>query len=129
MKPTVLVIQEEVPHYRVPFFRFLADELGSRDLDLRVVSSSVLPRVDELGFPHQRVLTSRWGLSALGRYTVNGQRCWYCPIAHDLHQLRLRLGSSRAVDESSCSGDRDWRDATAWRRSVIAAQRRKLSDA
>jgi len=66
MKPTVLVIQEVVPHYRVPFFRFLADELGSRDLDLRVVSSSVLPKVDELGFPHQRVPTSRWGLSALG---------------------------------------------------------------
>jgi glycosyltransferase involved in cell wall biosynthesis len=66
MKPTVLVIQEVVPHYRIPFFRSLADELGSRDLDLRVVSSSVLPKVDELGFPHQRVPTSRWGLSALG---------------------------------------------------------------
>jgi len=64
MEPTVLIIQEQVPHYRVPFFRFLADELGSRDLGLRVVSSSVLPKVDELGFPHQRVLASRWGLSA-----------------------------------------------------------------
>ena len=66
MKPMVLVIQEQVPHYRVPFFRFLADELGSRDLDLRVVSSSVLPKVDELGFPHQRVPTSRGGLFAFG---------------------------------------------------------------
>jgi glycosyltransferase involved in cell wall biosynthesis len=66
MKPTVLVLQEQVLPYRVPFFRFLADELGSRDLDLRVVSSSVLPKVDELGFPHQRVLPSRGGLSALG---------------------------------------------------------------
>ena len=65
MKPTVLVLQEQVPPYRVPFFRFLADELGSRDLDLRVVSSSVLPKADELGFPHQRALTSRGGLSAL----------------------------------------------------------------
>ena len=65
MKPTVLVLQEQVPPYRVPFFRFLADELCSRDLDLRVVSSSVLPKVDELGFPHQRALTSRGGLSAL----------------------------------------------------------------
>jgi glycosyltransferase involved in cell wall biosynthesis len=65
MKRTVLVLQEVVPPYRVPFFRFLADELGSRDLDLRVVSTSVLPKVDELGFPHQRVQTSRGGLSAL----------------------------------------------------------------
>jgi L-malate glycosyltransferase len=72
MKPTVLVLQEQVPPYRVPFFRFLADELGSRDLDLRVVSSSVLPKVDELGFPHERVLTSRSGLSALD--TIYRQR-------------------------------------------------------
>jgi hypothetical protein len=66
MKPTVLVIQEQVPHYRVPFFRFLADELGSRDLELHVVSSSVLPNADDLGFTHLRVLTSRFGLSSLG---------------------------------------------------------------
>lgn len=65
MKPAVLVLQEQVPPYRIPFFRFLAEELFSRDLDLRVVSSSVLPKVDDLGFPHQRVLTSRYGLSAL----------------------------------------------------------------
>jgi hypothetical protein len=65
MKPTVLVLQEHVPPYRVPLFRFLADELGSRDLDLRVVSSSVLPKEDELGFPHQRLMTSRCGLSVL----------------------------------------------------------------
>ena len=66
MKPTVLIVQEQVPHYRVPFFRFLADELDSRDLDLRAISSSVLPKVDELGFQHQRVLTSRGGLFAIG---------------------------------------------------------------
>jgi glycosyltransferase involved in cell wall biosynthesis len=65
MKPTVLVLQPAVPPYRVPFFRLLADELGSRDLDLRVASPSVLPGVDELGFRHQRVLPSRGGLSAL----------------------------------------------------------------
>ncbi len=65
MKPTVLVLQEQVPPYRVPFFRFLAEELGRRDLDLRVVSSFVLPKVDELGFAYQRLLNSRWGLSAL----------------------------------------------------------------
>ena len=113
MKPTVLVLQEQVPPYRVPFFRFLADELGSRDLDLRVVSSSVLPKVDELGFPHQRVLTSRSGLSALD--TIYRQRPAVLVLPHsaDLHQLRLRLGSSRAMDESSCSGEWDWRDATA----------------
>jgi glycosyltransferase involved in cell wall biosynthesis len=66
MKPTVLVLQEQVPPYRVPFFRLLADELGSHDLDLRVVSSSVLPGVDELGFRHQRVHRSRVVPSVLG---------------------------------------------------------------
>jgi SAM-dependent methyltransferase len=65
MKPTVLVLQEQVPHYRVPFFRFLAEELGSRDLDLRVVSSSALPEINELGFQHHRILASRYGLFAL----------------------------------------------------------------
>lgn len=65
MKPTVLIVQEQVPPYRVPFFRFLAEELARHDLDLRVVSSSVLPKTDEIGFPHQRLLTSRCGLSAL----------------------------------------------------------------
>jgi hypothetical protein len=104
MKSTVLVLQEQVPPYRVPFFRFVAEELSNRDLDLCVVSSSALPKVDELGF-------------------------WYCHIAHDLHQLRLRLDSSRAMDESSCSGEWDWLDATARCRSVIAALRGKLSDA
>jgi glycosyltransferase involved in cell wall biosynthesis len=67
MKATVLVLQEQVPPYRVPFFRFLAKELASRDLDVRVLSSSVLPGIDELGFRHRRVLTSRGGLSALER--------------------------------------------------------------
>jgi glycosyltransferase involved in cell wall biosynthesis len=65
MKPSVLVLQEQVPPYRVPFFRLLADELDRRDLDLRVVSSSILPGVDELGFRHHRALTSVGGLSAL----------------------------------------------------------------
>jgi L-malate glycosyltransferase len=80
MKPTVLIVQEQVPHYRVPFFRFLADELGSRDLGLRIVSSSVLPKVDELGFPHQRVLASRWGLSALG--TIYRERPMVLVLPH-----------------------------------------------
>jgi glycosyltransferase involved in cell wall biosynthesis len=65
MKPIVLVLQEQVPPYRVPLFRFLAEELGRRDLDLRVVSSTALPKADELGFPHQRVTMSRYGLPAL----------------------------------------------------------------
>lgn len=65
MNRTVLVLQEVVPQYRVPFFRFLADELGSHGLDLRVVSTSVLPGPDELGFRHQRVRVSGGGLSAL----------------------------------------------------------------
>jgi glycosyltransferase involved in cell wall biosynthesis len=65
MKPMVLVVQEQVPPYRVPFFRFLAAELSSRGLDLRVVSSSVLPDAAELGFSHQRVMASRYGRYAL----------------------------------------------------------------
>lgn len=65
MKPTVLVVQEQVPPYRVPFFRLLADELASRDIDLLVASSSALPGIDELGFRHQHVPTSVGGISAL----------------------------------------------------------------
>jgi L-malate glycosyltransferase len=65
LKPTVLVLQEQVPPYRVPLFRFLAEELGRRDLDLNVISSSALPKADELGFPHQRVMKSRYGRTAL----------------------------------------------------------------
>lgn len=72
MKPTVLVLQEGVPPYRVPFFRFLAAELGRRDLDLRVVSSTQLPEAAELGFTHQRIMMSRWGRSALG--AIYGER-------------------------------------------------------
>jgi glycosyltransferase involved in cell wall biosynthesis len=70
-----------VPPYRVPFFRLLADELGSRDLDLRVLSSSVLPGVDELGFRHQRVLTLRGGLSALE--TIYRERPTALILPHD----------------------------------------------
>lgn len=66
MKSTVLVIQEQVPPYRVPFFRCLAHELNCRGLDLHVASSSALPGEGELGFQHQRVQTSKGGLSALG---------------------------------------------------------------
>jgi glycosyltransferase involved in cell wall biosynthesis len=65
MKPTVLVLQEQVPPYRVPLFRLLAEELGSRDLDLRVLSSSALPNADQLGFTHQRITMSKYGLPAL----------------------------------------------------------------
>jgi glycosyltransferase involved in cell wall biosynthesis len=65
MKPTVLVLQEQVPPYRAPFFRLLTNELGNRDLDLCVASSSVLPGIDELGFRHRRVLLSRSGLPVL----------------------------------------------------------------
>jgi glycosyltransferase involved in cell wall biosynthesis len=70
MKPTVLVVQKQVPPYRVPFFRFLADELDSHDLDLLVASSSALPGIDELGFRHQHVLISPGGLSALGAISL-----------------------------------------------------------
>jgi L-malate glycosyltransferase len=65
MKPTVLVVQEQVPPYRVPFFRSLAAELSSRGLDLRVVSSSALPDATDLGFSYQRIIASRYGLYAL----------------------------------------------------------------
>jgi glycosyltransferase involved in cell wall biosynthesis len=65
MKPTVLVLQKRVPAYRVSFFQALAAELGSRDLELHVASSSAVPRPDELGFRHHHALTSLGGLSAL----------------------------------------------------------------
>lgn len=65
MKPTVVVLQEQVPPYRVPLFRFLTEELGRRDLDLLVLSSSALPKAAELGFPHLRIKASRYGLYAV----------------------------------------------------------------
>ena len=131
MEPTVLVLQEQVPPYRVPFFRFLADELGSRDLDLRVVSSSALPTVDELGFPHQRVLTSRCGFSALG--TIYRERpavlvlphsAQFAPVAtttrllqsHGRKQLFWGMGLARRYGVSS---ERD-------RRPVAEAVRRLM---
>jgi glycosyltransferase involved in cell wall biosynthesis len=66
MRPIVLVLQEKVPPYRIPFFRFLADELGRHDLELRVISSTVLPGSDQIGFRHQRFPMAWGGISALG---------------------------------------------------------------
>jgi glycosyltransferase involved in cell wall biosynthesis len=78
MKPTVLVLQEQVPPYRVPFFRLLSDEMNSRDLHLRVISSSVLPGMDQLGFRHHRV---RDGFSALE--TIYRERPMALILPHD----------------------------------------------
>ena len=65
MKPTVLVLQEQVPPYRVPLFRSVAQVLSSHGLELRVASSSVLDGADALGFRHVRVRMSQGGLAAL----------------------------------------------------------------
>jgi glycosyltransferase involved in cell wall biosynthesis len=65
MNPTVLVVQEQVPPYRLPFFRFLSGELSRRGLQLGVVSSSALPVPAELGFQHHLVPASRYGRRAL----------------------------------------------------------------
>jgi glycosyltransferase involved in cell wall biosynthesis len=83
MIPTVVVLQEQVPPYRVPFFRLLADELQSRDLDLRVASSSVLSEPDELGFRHRRTLTSRGGLSSLE--AIYRERPTALVLPHSVH--------------------------------------------
>jgi glycosyltransferase involved in cell wall biosynthesis len=97
MNPKVHVLQEQVPRYRVPFFRFLSKELHNRDLDLRVVSSSILPGTDELGFRHQRMLTSNGGFFALK--TINRERpvalilphdARYAPVAAETRLLRSR---------------------------------------
>jgi glycosyltransferase involved in cell wall biosynthesis len=65
MKLTVLVLQEVVPHYRIPFFRFLSEELNCRNIELCVLSSSDLPKTDDLGFRHKHVLPFRGGLPLL----------------------------------------------------------------
>jgi glycosyltransferase involved in cell wall biosynthesis len=80
MSGKVLILQEQVPPYRVPFFRVLADELDRRQLDLRVVSSSALPAADVLGFQHQRTLISRGGLSALD--TIYRERPAFLVLPH-----------------------------------------------
>ena len=140
MKPTVLVLQEQVPPYRVPFFRFLADELDSRNFDLRVISSSVLSKVDELGFLHQRVLSSRWGLSALD--TIYRERpavlvlphsARYAPVAtttrllqrHGRKQLFWGMGLARRY---SAAAERDRRPAAeSVRRLMLSTCDRYLS--
>jgi glycosyltransferase involved in cell wall biosynthesis len=81
MRPKVLVLQEQVPPYRVPFFRSLADELHGRGLALHVISSSALPGIDELGFRHQRVLTSRGGI--FGLEEIYGERVAALVLPHD----------------------------------------------
>jgi glycosyltransferase involved in cell wall biosynthesis len=134
MNPSVLVIQEQVPPYRVPFFRLLADELGSRFVDLRVASSSVLPASGELGFRHQRVLTSRGGLSVLG--TIYRERPAALVLPHSLRfapvaaaarllqrrgrkQLFWGMGMARRYGEAS-AGDRR-PAAEAARRLMLSA--------
>ncbi len=80
MKSEVLVLQQRVPPYRVPFFRALATELGSRGLELLVVSSSAMPAADELDFRHRRGLTSLGGLSALE--AINRERPTVLVLPH-----------------------------------------------
>lgn len=65
MKPAVLVLQKQVPTYRIPFFRALATELARRDLELHVASSSAILGPDELGFPYQNASISMGGLSTI----------------------------------------------------------------
>ena len=65
MKPTVLILQEQVPPYRIPLFRALAEILSFHGFDLRVASSSALAEPDTLGFTHLHAQMSRGGLSAL----------------------------------------------------------------
>jgi glycosyltransferase involved in cell wall biosynthesis len=83
MKSVVLVLQKQVPAYRVPFFRALAAELGSRDLELQVASSSAVPGPDELGFRHHHALTSLGGLSAVE--TIKRQRPTALVLPHSAH--------------------------------------------
>lgn len=90
MKPGVLVLQQRVPPYRVPFFRALAAELGSRGLELLVVSSSTMPGADELGFRHGSGQTSVGGLSALE--TINKERPTVLVLPHS-----ARFGPLAAV--------------------------------
>jgi L-malate glycosyltransferase len=65
MERTVLVLQGQVPPYRIPFFRSLTHELKRRQFKLLVVSSSVLPGINDIGFLHQHVRRSAGSLSAL----------------------------------------------------------------
>lgn len=90
--PAVLVIQEQVPPYRVPFFRYLADELARRQLQLCVVSSTCLPRPAELGFHHRHVPPSRTGLSALP--LIRRERPQALVLPHSGHFAPLAVAAS-----------------------------------
>ena len=123
MKPKVVLLQEQVPPYRVPFFRSLADELGSRGLDLSVLSSSILPGSDELGFRHQRLSKSSGGRSALGTICRERPAALVLPHSARFAPLAGISRTCRAMDEGSCSGEAAWRAATAWRQRIPATRR------
>lgn len=151
MKPKVVLLQEQVPPYRVPFFRSLADELGSRGLDLSVLSSSILPGSDELGFRHQRLSKSSGGRSALG--TISRERpaalvlphsARFAPLAgitrilqsHGRRQLlwggglARRYGVAPTHPGDPATGTRCYGDASARdRRPVAEAVRRSMLSA
>ena len=151
MNRKVLLLQEQVPPYRGPFFQSLADELGSCDLDLSVLSSSILPGPDELGFQHQQILMSRGGRSALGAIyrerptaLVLPHSARFAPLAgitralqsHGRRQLFWGMGLARRYGVAPvhsgdpaigtrCYGDASSRD----RRSVAEAVRRSMLSA
>ena len=94
MRSTVVLLQEQVPPYRVPFFRSLADELRSRDLDLSVLSSSHFARGRRPWLPAPADLEVRGGRSALG--TIYRERPAALVLPHSARFAPL-AGITRAL--------------------------------
>lgn len=79
MKQTIVVLQEQIPPYRVPFFRTLSAELRTHDLDLYVMSSLPPSEPDERGFGYRQVATSMGGTSALSAIISEGPAALVLP--------------------------------------------------
>lgn len=122
MTPTVLIIQEQVPPYRIPFFRILSEMLNRRGLDLSVASSSALPETDRIGFRHRRALTSKGGLPAL--QLIHRTRPTVLVLPHS-----LRFAPVAAVTRTlQCRGRRQlfWGSGMARRYGEGEARDRRL---
>lgn len=70
--PTVLFVQRRLPHYRVPFFEALKDELFARGCNLRVLHG--LPNQEELLKNDSGFLP--WAEYLPNYYFLAGKICW-----------------------------------------------------
>jgi L-malate glycosyltransferase len=72
VRPTVLIVQRQLPHYRVAFFEALKTALDQRGVNLRVAHG--LPTKFEVSKQDGGALS--WSEQIEPRYFLNGKLCW-----------------------------------------------------